>query len=76
MNLIVIKKDLVGPQSPENFNPLHHPRTEILVREVHPFHTNCKLLLIAGWRVENNVEEVGRSLTSVLHQGDGYRSTV
>ena len=76
MNLIVIKKDLVGPQSSENFNPLHHPGTEILGREAHPFHTNCELLLVAGRRLENNVEEVGRSLTVFLHQGDGYRSIV
>ena len=76
MNIQVVEEDLISSQSLENLQPLHHPHTEILQREVHPLDTHSKLGLLSGGQIVDDVEIVGGGLTLLLHQGDSQGSHV
>ena len=70
MNIQVVEKYLISPKSLENLQPLHHPHTEVVQREVHPLDTHSKLALLSGGQIVDNAEIVGWSLALLLHQGD------
>ena len=76
MNIQVVEEDLISSQSLQNLQPLHHPHTEIVQREVHPLDTHSKLGLLSGGEIVDDVEVVGGSLTVLLHQGDSQGSHV
>ena len=76
MNIQVVEEDLISSQSLENLQPLHHPHTEVVQREVHPLDTHSKLGLLSGGEIVDNVEIVGGGLTLLLHQGDSQGSHV
>ena len=70
MNIQVVEEDFISPQSLENLQPLHHPHTEVVQREVHPLDTHSKLPLLSGGQIVDNAKIVGGSLALLLHQGD------
>ena len=76
MNIQVVEEDLISSQSLQNLQPLHHPHTEIVQREVHPLDTHSKLGLLSDGEIVDNVEIVGGILTVLLHQGDSQGSHV
>ena len=76
MDIQVVEEDLISSQSLQNLQPLHHPHTEVLQREVHPLDTHSKLALLSGGQIVDNAEIVGGSLAVLLHQGDSQGSHV
>ena len=78
MNIQIVEKYLISPQSLENLQPLHHPHTEIIKWEVHPLDTHSKLGLGSGsgGEIVNYVEIVGGSLALLLHYRDSQWSDV
>ena len=70
MNIQVVEEDLISSQSLQDLQPLHHPHTEVLQREVHPLDTHSKLALLSSGQIVDNAEIVGGSLAVLLHQGD------
>ena len=67
MNIQVVEEDLISSQSLQDLQPLHHPHTEVLQREVHPLDTHSKLGLLSGGEIVDDVEIVGGGLTLLLH---------
>ena len=66
MDIQVVEEDLISSQSLQDLQPLHHPHTEVVQREVHPLDTHSKLAVLFGGQIVDSFAVSQSSSTSSI----------